>query len=53
MRRPAALLLLTLSACALSACNGIDFGGQPGPDVRKQTGPLTTPPPDVVSGKAR
>ena len=37
----------------LAACGGIDFGDSPGPDVRKQTGPLTVPPPDVVSGRAR
>ena len=30
---------------AVSGCNGINFGDSPGPDVRKEVGPLTVPPP--------
>jgi len=37
----------------LAACGGIDFGDRPGPDVSKQLGPLTKPPADVLTGKAR
>ena len=40
VRRAALAVLL-----ALSGCSGIDFGDRPGPDVRKQSGPLTVPPP--------
>lgn len=33
------------SLLALSACNGFDTGLNPRPDVRKEQGPLTVPPP--------
>lgn len=49
MRRAGVVVMVL----ALAGCGGIDFGDNPGPDVRKQTGPLTTPPADVLSGKAR
>ncbi|MGI4799059.1 MAG: hypothetical protein ACRYF2_07890 [Janthinobacterium lividum] len=35
---------------ATSACGGFDTGLNPGPDVSKQQGPLTTPPAAVVRG---
>ncbi len=35
---------------ALGACNGIDLGLNPGPDVRKDHGPLTVPPAGVLRG---
>lgn len=35
---------------ATSACGGFDTGLNPGPDVSKQQGPLTTPPAGVVNG---
>ena len=38
---------------AVSGCNGINFGDSPGPDVRKQTGPLTVPPPPAQDRVAR
>lgn len=38
---------------ALCGCNGIDTGFNPGPDVRKEVGPLTVPPPDVLRGRAK
>ncbi len=41
MRRGGAFAVLL----ALSGCNGLYFGDNPGPDVRKQIGPLTVPPP--------
>ena len=37
----------------LCGCNGIDTGFNPGPDVRKEQGPLTVPPPDVLRGIAK
>ena len=37
---PAAILCLLLPGC-----NGIDLGDNPPPDVSKQQGPLTVPPP--------
>ena len=37
---PAAVLCLLLTGC-----NGIDLGDNPSPDVAKQQGPLTVPPP--------
>ena len=47
--RLAALALLL----ALSACNGLYFGDNPGSDVRKETSPLTVPPAAVRNGTAR
>ena len=41
-----ALLLLT-------ACNGLYLGDNPGPDVRKERGPLTIPPPPAADRLAR
>lgn len=37
----------------LSACNGIDLGDNPGPDTRKETGPLTLPPPPAADRPSR
>ena len=37
----------------LAACNGIDFGDTPRPDTRKETGPLTIPPPPAADRPAR
>jgi len=37
---------------ALAGCNGIDMGINPGPDVRKEQGPLVRPPPGVLAGTA-
>ena len=48
VRRAALAVLL-----ALSGCNGIDFGDRPGPDVRKEVGPLTVPPPPAQDRVAR
>ena len=33
-----------ISILAASGCGGIDLGDNPGPDVRKERGPLTVPP---------
>jgi len=35
---------------ALTACSGIDFGDNPGPDVSKQVGPLTALPAHLRDG---
>jgi hypothetical protein len=48
MMRAVALVLLL----AVSACNGIDTGLNPRPDVRKEQGPLTVPPAGVLRGTA-
>ncbi len=37
----------------LGACNGIDLGDNPGPDTRKETGPLTVPPPPAADRPTR
>ncbi len=37
----------------LTSCNGIETGLNPGPDVRKERGPLTVPPPAVLIGTAK
>ena len=39
------LAVLLLSACTPAASPGIDLLNNPSPDVRKETGPLTVPPP--------
>lgn len=52
--------MLLMGVCAtalgvlftLTACNGIDAGLNPRPDVRKEQGPLTVPPPGVLRGTA-
>ena len=46
MTRATALFLLL----AVTACNGIDTGLNPRPDVRKEQGSLTVPPPGVLRG---
>ena len=53
--RTAGITATLVALLGLAACGngGIDFGDNPGPDVRKQVGPLTVPPPGVLSGKAR
>ena len=38
---------------SLTACNGLYFGDSPGPDVRKERGPLTVPPPPAADRPAR
>ena len=37
----------------LTGCGGLYFGDNPGPDVRKETGPLTVPPRSVRDGTAQ
>ena len=37
----------------LTGCGGLYFGDNPGPDVRKETGPLTVPPRPVRDGTAQ
>ena len=44
--------MLILVLLAVAGCNGIDLGMNPGPDVRKEQGPLTRPPRDVLRGTA-
>ena len=47
------LTLSLLTACCLlaaAACNGIDLGDNPGPDVSKQVGPLTALPAHLRNG---
>ena len=44
----AALALLL----ALAGCGGFDTGLNPRPDVRKEQGPLTVPPPSALRGTA-
>lgn len=39
------LVHAALLCIALTGCNGIDLGDNPAPDVAKQSGPLTVPPP--------
>ena len=51
--RTAGITTALAALLGLAACGGIDFGDNPGPDVQKQLGPLTVPPPGVVSGRAR
>lgn len=48
IRAAAAAVLLSLAGC-----NGLYFGDNPGPDVRKERGPLTVPPRLVPDGPAR
>ena len=52
-RRNVAPLAALLAALTVSGCNGIDLGDNPSADVRKETGPLTLPPPGVVRGTAQ
>ena len=37
--------ILFVMLLGLTSCSGLYLGDNPGPDVSKQTGPLTTPPP--------
>ena len=46
MRIPLAALLCLV----LAGCSGIDLGDNPGRDVAKQSGPLTTPPAHLRDG---
>lgn len=39
-----------MALLAIAACRAIDFGDRPGPDVRKQDGPLTAPPAHLQQG---
>ena len=52
-RRPTAGLLAVIALFGLGGCSGLYFGDNPGSDVRKETGPLTVPPPDVRAGTAK
>ena len=45
MRITASLLILLLAGCS-----GVDLGDNPGPDVAKQRGPLTTLPAHLKDG---
>ena len=38
---------------AVTACNGLYLGDNPGREFPKQTGPLTTPPATALNGTAR
>ena len=38
-------IIAALACLALATCNGIDLGDNPQPDVHKENGPLTVPPP--------
>ena len=40
-------ITIALFCLTLSGCNGINLGDNPGPDVSKQRGPLTVPPPNL------
>lgn len=44
--------VLLAASCAVTGCNGFDLGINPGPDVRKEQGPLVKPPPGVLAGTA-
>ncbi len=49
------LTFTLLAACCLlatTACNGIDLGDNPGPDVSKQVGPLTALPAHLRDGSS-
>ena len=48
--RPALAALCIGAVFMLAGCSGIDLGDNPGPDVAKQTGPLTAPPPHLKNG---
>ncbi len=48
---PIACLGLAVTLVALAGCSGINLGDSPGPDVAKQTGPLTAPPAHLQSGR--
>ncbi len=52
VRAPAVCATILAALLGLAGCNGIDLGINPGPDVRKQQGPLTVPPPGVLRGTA-
>ena len=38
---------------SVAGCGGLYFGDNPGPDVRKERGPLTIPPRLVPDGPAK
>ncbi len=42
--------VLIASLLALTGCSGLDFGDNPGKDVAKETGPLTTLPAHLKDG---
>ena len=46
LKRGASLAILL----AVTACNGFDTGFNPRPDMRKEQGPLTVPPPLAREG---
>lgn len=45
--------MIAATILCLAACNGIDLGDNPGPDTRKETGPLTLPPPPAADRPSR
>jgi hypothetical protein len=45
--------MIAAALLCLAACNGIDFGDNPRPDTRKETGPLTIPPPPAADRPLR
>ena len=53
MRVTANRLLAVLILLSPSACSGIYLGDNPGPDVRKESGPLIVPPAAVRNGTAQ
>ncbi len=52
---PRQLVLAAAVAALLSVagCGSLYLGDNPGPDTRKETGPLTVPPAAVRDGSAR
>jgi predicted small lipoprotein YifL len=52
---PRQLVLSAIAAALLSVagCGSLYLGDNPGPDTRKETGPLTVPPRAVRDGTAR
>jgi hypothetical protein len=45
MRKTTLRLAVFTVLLAIGGCNGLYFGDNPRPDVSKERGPLTTPPP--------
>lgn len=43
----------TAAALAVAGCNGLYLGDNPRPDVRKELGPLTVPPPPAADPPKR
>ena len=50
MIRTGLTVLCATALLALAACGGLNLGDNPGPDVPKQTGPLTALPAHLRDG---